>query len=216
MTDRLTQSLSHSLTHSLDSLTHSMIHTHTHSTIVCELVPHTTSPPPLHHSPPHNSYSRFLTVNSIIILDGKASNLLRQRTSLDFTSAVRSMNVHLDLAVTEDALKTQSGNWIGDDDDVEDDEEEDDDETAVGGEVQEVVAAGLFDWMGLSSAPVPAPVTVPAAGGKRACYITSYTLHFIIKSHELILFNVMFYFNFSYEITSSFITSFYMKSYSIA
>ena len=109
------------------------------------------------------------------------------------------MNVHLDLAVTEDALKSQSGNGIDGDDDVEDDEEEDDDETEVGGgEVQEVVAAGLFDWMGLSSAPVPAPVTVPPAGGKRVCRIVSETpphlitfLHYmvfrLINSHHTIL-----------------------------
>jgi hypothetical protein len=98
------------------------------------------------------------------------------------------MNVHLDLAVTEDALKSQSGNGIDGDDDVEDDEEDDDDETGVGGEeVQEVVAAGLFDWMGLSSAPVPAPVTVTAAGGRRALDIVSETPpHRIISLHHII------------------------------
>lgn len=91
---------------------------------------------------------------------------------MDFTSAVRSMSVHLDLAVTQDGLISQSGNGIGDcDDDVEDDEEEEDDDdndTRVG-EVQEVVAAGLFDWMGLGSAPVP--VTVPTVGGERSRHI---------------------------------------------
>lgn len=102
------------------------------------------------------------------------------------------MNVHLDLAVTEDVLKSQSGNGIDGDDDVEDDEEDDDDETGVGGgEVQEVVAAGLFDWMGLSSAPVPAPVTVPAAGGKRVCRIVSETPpHLIISLHHIIFHHI--------------------------
>ena len=92
------------------------------------------------------------------------------------------MNVHLDLAVTEDALKFQSGDGIDSDDDVEDD----DDETGVGeGEVQEVVAAGLFDWMGLSSAPVPAPVTAPATGGQSVCHIVSETPYFIINPHNI-------------------------------
>ena len=103
-----------------------------------------------------------------MLLDGKKLNLLQQRTSVDFASAVRSMSVHLDLAVTQDGLISHNGIRTGDCDDdydAEEDEEEEDDDNETGvGEVQEVVAAGMFDWMGLSS--TIAPIIVPLAEGE--------------------------------------------------
>ena len=105
---------------------------------------------------------------------------------MDFTSAVRSMSVHLDLAVTQEGLKARNGSGGDDcDDDVDDEEEEDDDNETGVGQVQEVVAAGMFDWMGLSSTPVP--VIVPLAEGERAltssslpsCYMTLHNVIFL-------------------------------------
>ena len=128
------------------------------------------------------------------------------------------MSVHLDLAVTQDGLISHNGirtDDCDDDYDAEEDEEEEDDDNETGvGEVQEVVAAGMFDWMGLSS--TIAPIIVPVAEGESSDLVSFYSFVNLNASYFILLFHITSFLSIiSYHIISYHIISHHIITYHI-